>query len=562
MNTSTFQTASVGTPPPDPAKHVKYTQGMVLGVDDFTQEFAYLSNRDQWLARDAIGYGTVSGLHVELTGRDGDIEVSVSPGVAINPRGQLIRVTPRQCAKIGAWLALDSTKKQLTDLRIGAGSGLTAYVVLCYRDCPTDELPVPGEPCRCDSETMAASRIMDDFRLELTLTPPPQLEENAVRDFALWLRGIAVDDFTPGPGELEAFLADIRAATGGITSPPQSPPDFFYGSPPSGLRIPRADFCEWMRAAIRLWVTELRPLWQAQCAPRSVCGCAGPCGCHGTGGELPDAACECLLLAEVNIARGVSLTATLDETRRPVLAHLRLLQELLNCGPCGCGEIFSSPLSGGGAEPDDTALVAEDDFAAPHPPDPGFSNAFARADHTHGLPPDPIPPHIASTSDHLIHQIAGDVTGTLGASVVARLQSTPVSNTPPNPGEILQFDGATSRWIPAPAPTGGVTGNFVEHPNVGPYFIVAAGILSRDGTRVDPSYNRLRVTVPPTATNATVTLDFTGYRRDQALIIKGTSLRGRPAIFHVVDLIDRGFVIQFPLSETGGFMLEVSRFNP
>ena len=29
--------------PLDPTKHVKYTLGMVLGVDDFDQEFAYLS---------------------------------------------------------------------------------------------------------------------------------------------------------------------------------------------------------------------------------------------------------------------------------------------------------------------------------------------------------------------------------------------------------------------------------------------------------------------------------------------------------------------------------------
>ena len=36
-------------PPPvaplDPTKHVKYTLGMVLGVDDFDQEFAYLVRR-------------------------------------------------------------------------------------------------------------------------------------------------------------------------------------------------------------------------------------------------------------------------------------------------------------------------------------------------------------------------------------------------------------------------------------------------------------------------------------------------------------------------------------
>ena len=48
----------------DPTRHVNFAKGMVLGVDDFRQEFAYLAGRDQWLARDAVGYGTLSGLRV------------------------------------------------------------------------------------------------------------------------------------------------------------------------------------------------------------------------------------------------------------------------------------------------------------------------------------------------------------------------------------------------------------------------------------------------------------------------------------------------------------------
>ena len=71
---------------PDPAKHVNYNVGMVLGVDDFTQEFAYLSGRDQWMARDLIGYGTVRGLKVatEIDSVKGP-RVIVDPGVAVSP---------------------------------------------------------------------------------------------------------------------------------------------------------------------------------------------------------------------------------------------------------------------------------------------------------------------------------------------------------------------------------------------------------------------------------------------------------------------------------------------
>lgn len=80
---------------PDPTKHVKYTLGMVLGVDDFTQEFAYLAGRDRWLARDLLGYGTASGLRVGVEIEDRAPQVVVTPGVAVSPSGQLIRVAPR-----------------------------------------------------------------------------------------------------------------------------------------------------------------------------------------------------------------------------------------------------------------------------------------------------------------------------------------------------------------------------------------------------------------------------------------------------------------------------------
>src|SRR5947199_6841814 len=89
---------------PDPSKHVNYALGMVLGVDDFTQEFAYLSGRDQWLARDLLGYGTVCGLRVTVDSTSRGPHVTVEPGTALSPQGQLIRVTPAQCAYLNDWL--------------------------------------------------------------------------------------------------------------------------------------------------------------------------------------------------------------------------------------------------------------------------------------------------------------------------------------------------------------------------------------------------------------------------------------------------------------------------
>ena len=82
---STNTTGNTGTEP-DPTKHVNYNLGMVLGVDDFTQEFAYLSGRDQWMARDLIGYGTVRGLKIAVDSDAKGPRVVVEPASKREPR--------------------------------------------------------------------------------------------------------------------------------------------------------------------------------------------------------------------------------------------------------------------------------------------------------------------------------------------------------------------------------------------------------------------------------------------------------------------------------------------
>lgn len=338
----------------DPTKHVNYVQGMVLGVDDFDQEFTYLSERGQWLARDLSGYGTVSGLAVTIEDSDKGKRVAVSPGVAVSPRGQLIRVAPKQCAVLGEWL------KGAVRKNIPTGTTtLPAYVVLCYRDCPIDEVPILGEPCRTEEESMAPSRIVDDFRLELRLDPPPQREEDAVRDFVAWLRQIEIVDVAADPQDLKNFLDTIRAAAQELPSPI----DFLYGSPPSDLFIPRSEVCEWLRAAFGLWVTELRPLWQSAA---SVRGCTSQTDYE-----------DCLLLAEVDVPvlrSGVDWSVdparelVINSDRRPFLLHLRMLQEWLLC-------------SGSSVQPA-KRVIKETTFGEEELV--GTSLRYAREDHTHG----------------------------------------------------------------------------------------------------------------------------------------------------------------------------------
>ena len=336
---------------PNPTKHVNYNLGMVLGVDDFTQEFAYLSGRDQWMARDLIGYGTVRGLKIvsDVDATKGP-RIAVEPGVAVSPRGQMICVPASQCAYLKDWVEHHSNELPLVS---PLSNSIKLYVVLCYRECPTDNVPIAGEPCRSEDQLVAASRLTDDFCLELRTNLPRQREEYAVRDYVEWLRQLDVTDSVLNSTPLDQFLDAIRAAAAPwFASPPASPPssppgDFMFGSPPAFIHIRPADVSEYMRAAFRIWVTELRPKWIARWH-----------GCAPTHFDTDDKTEEdCVMLAEltvpiVAVSPGSWTVADnplvhVDELRRPFLIHLRMLQEWLLCGSAfsGSGAASSAMLN-------------------------------------------------------------------------------------------------------------------------------------------------------------------------------------------------------------------------
>lgn len=369
----------------DPSQHVNYTKGMVLGVDDFKQEFAYLSGRDRWLARDAVGYGTLSGLRVfaEDAGAEG-LRLHVSAGSALVPGGRHVCVPADQCATINRWLAKPENAATVYRLLNPASPPLLSpplsppltsppavdsgtvslYLTLCYADCTTRPVPIPGEPCRSDDELMADSRVADDFRLELRERAPAQVEEDALCDFVRWLRaGVQVVDTSPAPGGDDAsWLAALRPAAQPwfdalSLSPPASPPpnfaalgDYLFDPSPGSVVVARDRLCDFLRVAFRFWVTELRPLWMAM-------------RCH----RPEHADLDCVLLARVGFEvtwvggsptgvwqlAGSPPAVEIDETARPFVAHLRLLQEWMLCG-CDCAAGASAalpavlPAAGGG----------------------------------------------------------------------------------------------------------------------------------------------------------------------------------------------------------------------
>ena len=319
----------------DPSKRVNYTLGLVLGVDEFQQDQLYHAAGRRGHNRLLHGYGTVWGLRVAAASENGDPEIQVEPGIAIDPCGREICVPDRMCVKLTRWIdrhrpALEALYPQ------PALQPLPLAVVLCHRECPTDTVPVPGEPCRTQDDAMAASRIREGFELKLALrddapwgSPPvsttgltvfrlSQPEEQAVRAFGLILARVqsTTDELLGADGEAR-LLAEIYALReaadeGTLASPPASTDD--------PILLPAGDAPEILRRAFRLWVTEVRPAIRALEDPGA--------GCGESDGEC------CVLLAELdlNVTAEWAVAANqppLREDLRPYLLHTRLLQEWL-----------------------------------------------------------------------------------------------------------------------------------------------------------------------------------------------------------------------------------------
>ncbi len=295
----------------DPYRRVKYSKGLVLDVDEFEQEQLYFLEKNRLHNRALHGYGTVCGLNVSVRDKDGKTEVVVTPGIAVAPAGQEIRVPETQCGDIQLWFdrnqdEIKKFKKFISrDGKIGVG------VVLCYRECERDRVPVPGVPCRSQEESMVNSRIEDFFELKLSLTPPPMIEEAIVQRFGVLLGRIEI---TPDAAKYTASsdLETMVRNLGKINIPKK-----IFLSPDSASEI--------LRNAFRVFVTEVRP---------AIKGKDGDC-------FSSDGDCVCLARLDVPVdedkvsLKGAAKDITVALEDRPFLLHTRLLQEWLLCGKPG-----------------------------------------------------------------------------------------------------------------------------------------------------------------------------------------------------------------------------------
>ncbi len=127
-----------------------YFEGQVLSAEDFEMEQNYFLEKQRLHNRLLHGSGVVTGLEVSI----GRACVAVQPGGALDCLGNMVCVL------------------EVTSFPPPNDGNRALYVVLRYRECEEDSVPVPGKPCRSEEDAMAPSRIVESFELALCPEDP------------------------------------------------------------------------------------------------------------------------------------------------------------------------------------------------------------------------------------------------------------------------------------------------------------------------------------------------------------------------------------------------------
>jgi hypothetical protein len=310
-------TASINDAPLNPNKRVNYNFGMVLGVDDFRQEQGHFEWKHRISNLLLHGAGTVCGLQVTTQSvEDGvDVEIRISPGFAISPQGRWLWIEKPLCARLGEWLS-----RHRADLSPSNVAGRhTLYVKLCYAECPTEIVPIAGQPCASEEDTRAPSRIFETAHAEFSWAAPTQSTEAHFRAFGEILSRVEIVNEHLSPDGSQRLLQEVRelirlAPTAAHASPPMpiTSPPLPLNSPPEAILLDEATATDTLRKALVIWTTEVCPHFRPQ-----------------------DRTDDCLLLAgvhfEIDMAGLLAVASVeVDDGARPVLVPTRLIQELLD----------------------------------------------------------------------------------------------------------------------------------------------------------------------------------------------------------------------------------------
>ncbi|MDQ2938083.1 MAG: hypothetical protein M3R67_11325 [Acidobacteriota bacterium] len=145
-----------------------YFTGKLLVERDFTDEQRYYVEKLRHHHQRLHGWGVVCGLKVKQHDSVAcqDRFVCVDPGTAIDCCGHELIVRETTCLDISQTEAIKKLSKD------NDTAAHTLQISICYRECPTEEIPVLYDECGCDDTQCAPNRILESYDLAVEVDPP------------------------------------------------------------------------------------------------------------------------------------------------------------------------------------------------------------------------------------------------------------------------------------------------------------------------------------------------------------------------------------------------------
>lgn len=223
-------TTSDNLNPPQPPQRVFYATGRMLGVEDFQADQDYHRGRLARVLLQLYGTGTVAGLLVQTDGNADvtQVEVEVTPGIAIDRVGRIIEVPRMVCVVLNNWLTQQMQDWQnqqanpvpgqtaITDPNkaIHDGANLMCDVFATFVPCTRGLTPcLAAEDDYDATDAFSPNRWLDSFAMQLVL----RTDDNPLTPSDPWVSLGALP--APGAGLNAANAASLANLLLGAKAP-------------------------------------------------------------------------------------------------------------------------------------------------------------------------------------------------------------------------------------------------------------------------------------------------------------------------------------------------------
>jgi hypothetical protein len=155
---------------------LRYFFGQRMGVVDLSDEQSFLVGKQRFHNLRGHGSGVLCGLAAERyvfpAGSPPSTPTTallVRRGAALDACGREVIVGWDQCIDVAAWFLKHVSK--VPGLALWPDAAFTGerrlWICLKYRECPSDPMPAPRDPCGCDANGCEFGRVREGFELSL-----------------------------------------------------------------------------------------------------------------------------------------------------------------------------------------------------------------------------------------------------------------------------------------------------------------------------------------------------------------------------------------------------------